>query len=116
MTVLIPIEMFIFLFAAMIILIFIAVKTTGILSIFTSMLSIMLAFVNSKIPINGTLVQNIGGIDSTGTVVQATTTIEIPALSYICIFVGLFCVVVLTIQVMREIKFRESQDIIELDL
>ena len=116
MTVLIPIEMFIFLFAVMIILIFIAVKTTGISSIFTSMLSIMLAFVNSKIPINDTLVQNIGGIDSTGAVVQATTIIEIPALSYICIFIGLFCVVVLTIQVMREIKFRESQDIIELDL
>lgn len=116
MTVLIPIELFIFLFAVMIILVFISVKTVGVSSIFTSVLAIMLAFINSKIPINGTLVQNIGGIDSTGAVVQATTTIEIPALSYICIFIGLFMVVVLAIQIFREIKFRESQCVIELDL
>ena len=89
---------------------------TGVFSIFTSLLSVMFAFIMSKITVNGTLIQNIGGFDSTGTVVQAVTIIEMPALSYILLFIGLFMVVILIIQVMREIKFRESQDIIELDL
>ena len=76
----------------------------------------MLAFINSKIVVNGSLVQNIGGIDGSGNIIQGVTPIEIPALSYIFMFMGLFMVVVLAIQVLREIKFRDSQDIIELDL
>ena len=76
----------------------------------------MFSFIMSKIAVNGSLVQNIGGISSTGTVVQGVTRIEIPALSYILIFVGIFMTVILAVQVLREIKFRESQDTIELDL
>ena len=89
---------------------------TGISSIFTSVISIMFSFIMSKIAVNGSLVQNIGGVSSTGTVVQGVTRIEFPALSYILIFVGLFMIVILAVQVMREIKFRESRDVIELDL
>jgi len=116
MAVIIPIELFIFLVAVMVVLLFFAFKTTGIPSILSSIICIMLTFINSKIVINETLVQNIGGIDSSGNIVQGTTIIQIPALSYIFMFVGLFMVVVLAIQVMREIKFRESRDTIELDI
>jgi len=89
---------------------------TGLFSIFTSMLSVMFAFILSKIAINGTLIQNIGGFDSAGTVVQGVTTIEIPTLSYILMFIGLIMIVILAIQVMREIEFRKSRDVIELDI
>lgn len=116
MSVYIPIGLFICLVSVMVILVFVGLKTTGIISIFSSILSIMLAFINSKIVVNGTLVQNIGGIDGSGNIIQGVTPIEIPALSYIFMFMGLFMVVVLAVQVMREIKFRESQDVIELDL
>ena len=96
--------------------IFMAVKGTGIPSIFSSLISIMLAYIMSKIVINGTLIQNIGGVDGSGNIVQGTTVIQIESLSYILLFVGLFMVVILAVQVLREIKFRESQDIIELDI
>lgn len=112
----ITIGLFICLVSVMVVLMFVGLKTKGIISIFTSLLSIMLAFVNSKSVINGTLVQNIGGIDGSGNIIQGVTPIEIPALSYIFMFMGLFMVVVLAVQVLREIKFRDSQDIIELDL
>lgn len=113
---LVPINIFI----VMGILLFVLVGTsfyfTGISAIFTSILSMMFAFIMSKIAVNGTLIENIGGIDSAGNVIQGFTTIEYPALSYILIFIGLFMVVILAIQVLREIKFRESQNKIELEL
>ena len=112
----ITIGLFICLVAVMVLLMFIGLKNTSIVSIFASLICIMLAFINSKIVINSTLVQNIGGFDSAGTIVQGTTTINIPALSYLFMFIGLFMVVVLAVQVLSEIKFRESQNTIELDL
>lgn len=116
MSVYIPIGLFICLVSVMIILMFAGLKTTGIISIFSSLLSTMLAFINSKIVVNGTLVQNIGGIDGSDNIIQGVTPIEIPALSYIFMFIGLFMVVILIIQVMREIEFWKSKDTIELDL
>lgn len=88
----------------------------GIPAIFTSMLSIMIAFIMSQTAINGTLVQNVGGISSSGAIVQAVTIIQVPALAYILAFVGLFMVVILVIHVMREIKWRETKDIVEIDI
>lgn len=111
-----PIELFIFLCAIMLVLVFMSLKNTGINAVFTSILSMMLAFILSKAAVNGTLQDNIGGIDSTGTIVQATTIIQIPSISYICLFVGVFMLVVFVVHVLGEIEFRKSQDIIELDL
>ncbi|MCK5138277.1 MAG: right-handed parallel beta-helix repeat-containing protein [Thermodesulfovibrionia bacterium] len=112
----VPVSLYIFMGVLLFVFCGASFILTGIPSIFTSILSIMFSFIMSKIAVNGSLVQNIGGISSTGTVVQGVTIIEIPALSYILIFVGLFMVVILAIQVLREIKFRESRDTIELDL
>ena len=112
----VPVGLFIGLGIALFTLIAISFFSSGLRGIFSSMLAIILAFVLSKISINSTLVQNIGGFDTNGSVVQATTTLEIPALSYLFLFVGLFMVVVLAIHVMREIRFRESRDIVELDI
>ena len=112
----VPISIFIFMGVILLISIFVAFKSTGIPSIFSSLIGIMLSYIMSKIVINGTLVQNIGGVDGSGNIVQGTTIIQIESLSYILLFVGVFMVVILAIQVLREIKFRESQDTIELDL
>ena len=112
----VTIGLFIYLVTAMALLVFVSLKAKGIVSIFTSLICIMLAFINSKIIINGTLIQNIGGVDGSGNIVQGTTIIQIESLSYILLFVGMFMVVILAIQVLREIKFRESQDTIELDI
>ena len=113
-----PVPVSVYIFMGVLLFVFCGASfiLTGIPSIFTSILSIMFSFIMSKIAVNGSLVQNIGGISSTGAVVQGVTRIEIPALSYILIFVGLFMVVILAVQVLREIKFRESKDTIELDL
>jgi len=113
-----PVPVSIFIFMGVLLFVFCGASfiLTGITSIFTSTLSIMFAFIMSKIAINGSLVQNVGGVSSSGVVVQGVTRIEIPALSYILIFVGLVMVVILAVQVLREIKFRESQNTIELDL
>ncbi|NOR84557.1 DUF2341 domain-containing protein [archaeon] len=112
----VPVSLYIFMGVLLFVFCGASFILAGIPSIFTSILSIMFSFIMSKIAVNGSLVQNIGGISSTGTVIQGVTRIEIPALSYILIFVGIFMTVILVIQVLREIKFRESQDIIELDL
>lgn len=112
----VPVSLYIFMGVLLFVFCGASFILTGIPSIFTSILSIMFSFIMSKIAVNGSLVQNIGGISSTGTVVQGVTRIEIPALSYILIFVGIFMTVILAVQVLREIKFRESQDTIELDL
>ena len=90
--------------------------STGIRAIFASMIAVIFAYVLSKISINRSLVQNIGGFDTNGSVVQASTSIEVPALSYLFVFVGLFMVVILVIHIMKEIKFRKSQDIVEIDI
>jgi len=113
-----PVPVSIFIFMGVLLFVFCGASfiLTGIPSIFTSILSVMFSFIMSKIAVNGSLIQNVGGISSTGEVVQGVTTIEIPALSYILIFVGLFMTVILIVQVLREIKFRNSQDTIELDL
>lgn len=111
-----PIELFIFLCVVMVISLFVSVKDTGIIAIFTAMFGMMLAFILSQVSVNGTLQENIGGIDSTGTIVQGTTIIQIPSVSYICLFIGVFMLVVFCVNVLSEIKFRRSQDIIELDL
>jgi len=116
MSIYIPIGLFICIVSVMVILVFVGLKTTGIISIFSSLLSIMLAFINSKIVVNGSLIQNIGGIDGSNNIVQGVTPIEIPALSYIFIFTGLFMVVILAVQVLREVEFRKSKDIVELDI
>lgn len=112
----VPVELYIFLCAVMMVLVFVSFKNTGIGAIFTSMLCIMLAFILSKVSVNGTLQDNIGGIDGTGLVVQGTTVIEIPAMSYIFLFIGVFMLVVFVVHVLSEIEFRKSQDVIELDL
>lgn len=112
----IPIELFIFLCAVIVVLVFVSVRTAGISAIFTSMLGMMLAFILSTVSVNGTLQDNIGGIDSTGTIVQATTIIQIPSLSYIFLFIGVFMLVVFCVHVLSKIEFRKSQDVIELDL
>lgn len=111
----VPIGLFIFLCAVIVVLVFVSVRFTGISAIFSSMLCIMLTFILSNVSVNGTLQDNIGGIDSTGTVVQATTIIQIPAMSYIFLFIGVFMLVVFVVHVLSEIEFRKSQDIIELD-
>ena len=110
-----PIGFFTVLCAVMLVLVFVSLKDTGISAIFTSMLGMMPAFILSKVSVNGTLQDNIGGIDGTGAVVQGTTIIQIPSVSYICLFIGVFMLVVFCVHVLSEIKFRKSQDVIELD-
>lgn len=112
----VPIELYITVFAVMVVLVFISLKATGISAIFTSMLSVMLAFVLAAVSVNGTLQDNVGGLDGAGNIIQGVTVIEIPALSYICVFIGVFMLVVFISHVLNEIKWRNSQDTIELDI
>lgn len=111
----VPIGLFVGMGVVLFILVAISLYATGIKSIFTSILSIMFAYMLSKMSINRTLTQNISEFDGNGSIVQGTTIVEVPALSYLFIFIGLYMVVVLAVQVLREIKFRESQNTIELD-
>lgn len=113
---LVPVDIFIGMGVFLFVLAGASFYFTGIFAIFTSMLSVMVAFIMSKVAVNGTLIENIGGIDSSGNIIQGFTIIEMPALSYILCFVGLFMVVILAAQVFREIKFRESRNTIELDI
>ena len=112
----VPIGLFIGMGVVLFTLVAVSFLSTGIRAIFASMIAVIFAYVLSKISINRSLVQNIGGFDTNGSVVQASTSIEVPALSYLFVFVGLFMVVILVIHIMKEIKFRKSQDIVEIDI
>lgn len=85
-----------------------AIYLTGPVGIVTSLLGMVLAFLNSKIVINGTLIQNIGGIDNAGNVVQGVTVIQIPALSYLFTFIGIIMLGLTVYLVYREIKYKKT--------
>lgn len=87
----------------------------GIPAIFTSFLGTMLAFINSQISVNGQLIQNIGGIDSTGNIVQGTTVIEVPALCYLFLFIGLVMAALTIYHVAKEIQYKKESEYTEVD-
>jgi len=82
----------------------------GIPAIFTSFLGMMLAFINSQISVNGQLVQNVGGFDGSGNVIQGTTVIEVPALSYLFIFMGLIMAGITIYHIIKEFKYKKESE------
>ncbi|HUX55911.1 MAG TPA: hypothetical protein VMV77_02980 [Bacteroidales bacterium] len=107
----IPLEMFIL--GAFVIGLFsiAAFRTAGGVGIVSALGAFALSFLCAKIIINGTLVQNIGGIDEAGNIVQGVTVIQVPALSYVFLFVAVVMVIQFINQVISEIRFQVSPDI-----
>jgi hypothetical protein len=102
----VPISLFLGLCIALIGTIVTAAATTGPTGILASMFGIMLAYINSKIVINGTLIQNIGGIDSVGNVVQGFSVIQVPALSYLFLFIAIIMTLVFILHLKNEILYQ----------
>lgn len=89
MSMYVPIPLFFGLCLVLLALMLLSFRLNGMSAIITSLLSTFLSFYNSKIIVNGQLIHNLGGIDDGGAVIQGVTVIQIPALSYIFIFIGL---------------------------
>jgi hypothetical protein len=90
-------------------------KISGISGIITALLATFLSFYNSQIIINGQVIQNIGGIDDSGAIIQGVTTIHIPALTYVFLFIGLVMAATTIYHIYLEFQFNKKNGDVELD-
>ena len=104
----VPLSIFMGMGAMVVLLFGSALVFTGIPAVFTSFLGFGVAALNSFIAVNGQLIQNIGGIDNSGNVVQGFTVLHIPMLSYLFIFVALIMGGLTIYHIAREIEYNKA--------
>ena len=115
MSLYVPIPLFFGLCLVLLILMLLSFVISGIPGIITSFISTFLSFYNSQIIINGQVIQNIGGIDDSGAVVQGVTVIQIPALTYVFLFIGLVMAATTIYHIYLEFQFNKKSGDVELD-
>ena len=89
--------------------------STGLIGITSSLLTITIAYMNSKAIINGNVVQYFGGISSTDTIVTGSRTIESLPLSYIYLFIAIVMFIVFILHAKNEIIYQIQPDIEDID-
>lgn len=111
----VPLSIFMGIGAAVLILLGASLHLYGIPAIFTAFTGMMLSLINSQIAVNGQLKQNIGGIDGAGNVVAGTTTLEIPMLSYMFLFVGIIMLGITIYLISKELKYIKDSKMIDVE-
>ena len=110
-----PLSIFIMWTCVMMLGAFLGFTQTGIFGITTSLLSTIIAFMNSKMIINGTVVQYFAGVSSTDTIVTGYRSIESLPLSYIFMFIAIIMTIVFLLQLKNEIMYQIEPDIGDVD-
>jgi hypothetical protein len=110
-----PLSIFIMWSCVMMLGAFLGFTQTGIFGITTSLLSTIIAFMNSKMIINGTVVQYFAGVSSTDTIVTGYRSIESLPLSYIFMFIAIIMTIVFLLQLKNEIMYQIEPDIGDVD-
>lgn len=115
MSLYVPLPLFFGLCLVLIILMLLSFKLNRISGIITALLATFLSFYNSQIIINGQVIQNIGGIDDSGAIIQGVTAIHIPALTYVFLFIGLVMAATTIYHIYLEFQFNKKSGDVELD-
>lgn len=115
MSMYVPVPLFFGLCLVLLILMLVSFKMPGIPGIITSFISTFLSFYNSQIIINGQVITNLGGIDDSGTVIQGVTIIQIPALTYVFVFIGLVMAALTIYKVYADIQLKRRSGDVELE-
>jgi hypothetical protein len=84
--------------------------TTGIYGITSSLLTAIIAYMNSKNIINGNVVQFFAGESTTDTIQIGYRSIESLSLSYIFLFISIVMVIIFILQVINEVKYNLELD------
>lgn len=111
----IPISLFIFLALFMFACAGISVSRLHIINIVAGMLGVIVAYVLSKISINGMLVMQFGGITSTDSIVTDSVSIYNSPQSYIFLFIAIILLGITIINILSELKYTLEPDIGDLD-
>jgi hypothetical protein len=106
----IPLSLFMMWSVIMCVGVLIGFLSTGLIGITSSLLTITIAYINSKNIINGNVVQYFGGVSSTDTIVTGTRSIESLPLSYIYLFIALIMLIVFLVHTVNEIKYQLEPD------
>lgn len=115
MSLYVPLPLFFGLCLVLLVLMLLSFKLNGISGIITALLATFLSFYNSQIIINGQVIQNIGGIDDSGAIIQGVTVIQVPALTYVFMFIGLVMAALTIYHVYLEFQFKKKSGDVELD-
>jgi hypothetical protein len=81
------------------------------MNIISGILSIILAYILSKISINGMLVQQFGGISSTDTIITDTVSITNLPMSYVFLFIAVVAVLITISNILVEVKYNLEPDL-----
>jgi len=95
---------------------FIGITQTGLLGTTSSLLSVVVFYMNSKQIISGNVVEYFSGVSSTDTIIIGTRSIESLPLSYIYLFMALIMLIVFILQVKNEILYQLEPDVGDIDL
>jgi len=115
MSMYVPLSLFFGLCIVLLVLMLLSFILSGIPGIITSFISTFLSFYNSQIIINGQVIQNIGGIDDSGAIIQGVTVIQVPALTYVFVFVGVVMAALTIYYIYDEVQYKKESGDIELD-
>lgn len=107
----IPLSIFIMWSVIMFVGTIIGFMTTGLYGISSSLLTVMIAYMNSKNIINGNVVQYFSGISTSDTIVVGYRSIESMAMSYIYLFIAIVMGIIFILHTVNEVKYNLEPDL-----
>lgn len=106
----IPLYLFIFVLIVMVVFVIISFRDGGLSALYAGIAS-LLAFVLSKVSINGSLISKYGWISSTDILVFGTQSYYNSAQSYILLFIAIVMAIVMLINIIEYIKLNVIKDL-----
>lgn len=107
----VPTSLFIFLTIIMFLCIAFALTHLKYINIICALVGGMLAFMLSRISVNGLLVQQFGGVASNDTIITDTVAFTSQPMSYLFLFFFIISVILIVKNILQEIHYNLSPDL-----